>query len=923
MLMKSLLLLLVLFASLPGLFGQCPERTWLWGRIIYLRDSSRIPPDAQLAELLPYIQKMDNCPYRNDSTNALLLQRVGWLISLQRDYVKAIHYTRMALELIYSHQNRPDINFSHTIKFYNNLRILYDSLGQERLKRVAMDSCISVAVRMNTGFQYAIPLINIRTIDLFEAGDYYRCISYATEGEDLIRKSGYSHDNIYSLLSWRLNALVFLNKFEEAGELLGKTLDECRREKAIKYLGSFYGIQARIFAEKDDFRKALSSTRLSCDFNKEAGYGNGCAEALTNQAFTVYFQKLHQLDTALQFYRTALQYADSTVSPSIFENIANVYVEKGRYDSAFYYFREAFRTLRPGTSVSGLPDGPDFAIKDPTVEEFVVELILDNADAFLSAYQTTKEPDYERQAITLYRQTDQLLDKIRQTLPEYFSRLFWRRHYRRLYENAIRACYLSGNAEGAFHFFEKSRAVLLTDQLEEQQGMRESEILQLAQWKKELHHLDESLREIADTAVRRDSIQNALFIARQQLDQMEQSIRSRNPLFYQSFLDTSTINLGIVRSRLLNDHEAVVELFTGDSADYCLIVTRRDIHLSRLNKADFDNTTRLFNSFVSNPLALSTHFDEYARSAQHLYHLIFPDNPPPDGRIIVSEDNQWFPFEALITSNSPSGQHYFLNGHAISYAYSARYLLYSAPNTGESYSGNFMGIAPIQYSPSLQLPGLPGSDRSIDLIAANFDGNFILISTKATRENFLREFYKYRIVQLYTHAADSAAGRNEPVIYFADSALYLSDLIPESKPATQLIVLSACETGSGQLYRGEGVFSFNRGFAALGIPSSIANLWAVEDQSTYRITELFYHYLSEGLPADKALQKAKLDFIGDGSGEKSLPYYWAAPVFAGDGTFSIPRSPAWPRWALPAGLLLLASFTILLLQRRYRRYRRP
>ena len=102
---------------------------------------------------------------------------------------------------------------------------------------------------------------------------------------------------------------------------------------------------------------------------------------------------------------------------------------------------------------------------------------------------------------------------------------------------------------------------------------------------------------------------------------------------------------------------------------------------------------------------------------------------------------------------------------------------------------------------------------------------------------------------------------NDPVIYFSDSALYLSSLIPDRKPVTQLVVLSACETANGKLYRGEGIFSFNRGFAALGIPAAISNLWSVDNESTYQITELFYKYLSQGLPTDIALQKAKLEFI--------------------------------------------------------------
>jgi CHAT domain-containing protein len=144
----------------------------------------------------------------------------------------------------------------------------------------------------------------------------------------------------------------------------------------------------------------------------------------------------------------------------------------------------------------------------------------------------------------------------------------------------------------------------------------------------------------------------------------------------------------------------------------------------------------------------------------------------------------------------------------------------------------------------------------------------------------MKSFNGYRIIQLYTHAADSSSS-GEPVIYFYDSALYLSELIPEKKPSTRLIVLSACETGKGKLYQGEGVFSFNRGFAALGIPGSVINLWAVENEATYTIMESFYKYVSEGLSTDIALQKAKLDFIKLSPRERRLPYYWAAPVFVG------------------------------------------
>jgi hypothetical protein len=107
------------------------------------------------------------------------------------------------------------------------------------------------------------------------------------------------------------------------------------------------------------------------------------------------------------------------------------------------------------------------------------------------------------------------------------------------------------------------------------------------------------------------------------------------------------------------------------------------------------------------------------------------------------------------------------------------------------------------------------------------------------------------------------------------------------------------------LYEGEGVFSFNRGFAALGIPTSIANLWQVENTSTYKLTELFYQYLADGLPVDVALQKAKLDFIRTSGRDRQLPYYWAAPILTGrTEPITLNKSFAWIY--IVAGLCLAA-----------------
>src|ERR1700730_17747581 len=86
------LIWILIAASANPVFAQCPAKDSLWRRIIYLRDSSEVPLRDQQEQLMPLLDKMKNCPYRNDSTHALLLQRVGALHFLQKDFVGGIYY---------------------------------------------------------------------------------------------------------------------------------------------------------------------------------------------------------------------------------------------------------------------------------------------------------------------------------------------------------------------------------------------------------------------------------------------------------------------------------------------------------------------------------------------------------------------------------------------------------------------------------------------------------------------------------------------------------------------------------------------------------------------------------------------------------------------------------------------------------------
>ena len=538
--------------------------------------------------------------------------------------------------------------------------------------------------------------------------------------------------------------------------------------------------------------------------------------------------------------------------------------------------------------------------------DYVVTLILDKADAHLAQYKVTLNEVQLKETLDSYKTADLLLEKIKENQNEMQSKLFWRESSRRLYEHAIEASWLAKNNEDALYFFEKSRAVLLDDQLKSDQLMQNQELLEQYQLKSSINHLENELETANPRSDRYSSMQAEIIRKKEEQDKLMTTIREKDPLYFARNSNSESMSIRDVQHAILKDHTALIEIFNGDSSVYTLTITNSGSIISKLDKGTYDNLSQKYMSFISNPDLLNTQYPAFTDISRKLYELIFHNQPVPAGRIIVSPDGLCFPFDALIPNKAPE-VHYMLEDFSISYTYSARFLLSHFASSTDRPVNDFMGLAPVQYAAYMNLSSLPGSDISLDRIKSHFRNVFIQKNEEASKNNFLLNFPDYKIVQVYSHASYSSTD-GKPLIYFSDSSMDLSELFSKEKPAARLVVLSACETALGRDYKGEGVFSFSREFAGLGIPATISNLWSVDNESTYRITELFYQFLSKGLPTDEALQQAKLKYIKEGSRSKGLPYYWASPILTGKAEIIRTKS-VFPLWEVA---LLLAVAGLLL-----------
>lgn len=113
-----------------------------------------------------------------------------------------------------------------------------------------------------------------------------------------------------------------------------------------------------------------------------------------------------------------------------------------------------------------------------------------------------------------------------------------------------------------------------------------------------------------------------------------------------------------------------------------------------------------------------------------------------------------------------------------------------------------------------------------------------------------------------------------------DGILTAAEVAQMDLRGTQLVVLSACQTGVGDVQNGEGVYGLRRALVLAGAETQVTSLWKVADDSTKDLMVDYYQRLLKGEGRSEALRNAQLTMMK--SKDRSHPYYWAAFVPIGD-----------------------------------------
>ncbi len=334
--------------------------------------------------------------------------------------------------------------------------------------------------------------------------------------------------------------------------------------------------------------------------------------------------------------------------------------------------------------------------------------------------------------------------------------------------------------------------------------------------------------------------------------------------------------------QLLNNNTALIEYFLGENQTIMFLITKSEFCVFPLPpRNEIEISIKAFLKMLSKPP--KAEFDGILAAKRIYYELVFPAERKIKNAInnlIIIPDGilYYLPFETLVRSinGNPKEEGYLIKDYRISYAPSSSILLFLSKIHHENSSPkgllalgnpfysfdvltklksqniNIRVSKEVYLNTDFAFSSLPYSGREIIKISKYFprEKRDIFINKNA-KEEIIKEIslVDYRIIHFACHALldEKFPFRSGLILSFdedskEDGFLQVREIY-SLKLNTDLVVLSACQTGKGKLEVGEGILGLPRIFFYVGAKSVLFSLWRINDESTALFMDYFYYYI--------------------------------------------------------------------------------
>ncbi len=816
-------------------------------------------------------------------------------------------------------------------KSYHGLGIVYKNSGQydQAIEYYNKGLTIRLAALGKFHPQVSTSYNNLGVV-FFLQGKYDKAAQYYTQSLEIQLKV-YGESHTWVATSYNNLGLVYKNQgdYEKAEEYYKKVLDILFKLVGNDHPGLIdtYTNLANVLYLQGNHYLAIENHKKALEMQtKYKGVDHPTTAQLYNNLGEIYYT-LGNLEEAIRYQESALEIQLNTLG-NIHPMVATTYTNLGKIYDAQQQFNLANQNYHSALeanaySISGSLDRVrSIPILIQTLKEF--------GQTKKNQFITTQDTDHLLESKSHLQGAVALLDYISNSIGDHDKTELVREAHS-VHDLAISTNFLlsqitgdQNEIEDAFVYSERSKVYLLYQSMIESEaqsfaGIPEKLLKQESTMRSEItllekdrqSHLFKGLAETDTTVLK---ISNHLFDLNEQYDFLKDRFEKEFPDYYRLKYDMSVAKIADVQEEMIEEDQSLLEYFVGDSAIYAFVINKNEFKVHQIIR-DFplEEWVRVFRKSVD-----KDHFQmmigEYYDVATKLYDLLIrPIASELKNKVTIIPDGVlgYLPFEALLTEpvsrpNRWRSHKYFMREKQISYSYSATLLMQMQEKEHRNLEASgLVAFAPyydsnenmlaslMRYADEkerAQLGTLPYSGEEVMGIREITLGD-VFFDEEATEDQFAAIASDYNIIHLASHAVANDKAGDYSFLAFTEQKdsienelLYVRDLYNLHLNA-DMVVLSACASGIGELKDGEGIISLTRGFTYAGAKSIITSLWSVADQSTKDQMILFYKNLSAGMPKDKALREARLMYIENLEREQSSlahPFYWSAFIAVGD-----------------------------------------
>lgn len=697
-----------------------------------------------------------------------------------------------------------------------------------------------------------------------------------------------------------------LDYYEEAGKLYRSLYGDHHPKIAIAHINT--GI---IFRDFQLYEEALenfeSALKIADEVYKEPHPTK--AIALYNLGQT--WLKLHNEEKAMEYYGLAIRTYEDCFGPrhpevaSVLNAMGNLHLERSDFDEALSTYQKSLQA-----NVQDFHDNDYRA--NPGLKNYyhgtqLLHTLLFKAEAFESRYRrkSLKFGDL-REALRILAKCDSLIDQLRQHSTNESDKLQLGIMANEVYSDGVRIAHEAGmNAlkkdiyfQQAFYFAEKSKSSVLLESISDANAKSFAGIpsVLLEEEKNLKSALTLTAQKLAQkpTVEQEKKLREESFTLKRRYQAFVQKLEKEFPDYFNLKFNAATPSVAQLQA-LLQEHTAVVSYFIDEKENqlYIFLIGKKDFQVFQrtLTENFYKYITGLRNGLYFNEINTLT------ESAVELGGILIPPFPSRITDVVIIPTGRLglIPFETLLM-HPPKGTGYtsfpwLLKRFNIRYEFSAGLILQKSTKTRPPGPPSIFLCAPVTFGDNEYLPDLPGTEREVKEISMLFRDKD-LHAAAYTHEQAAETQIKtttlkdFQFLHFATHGVVDELNPDLSRIFLQpdqereDGNLFAGEIYNLELNAN-LVTLSACQTGTGKILKGEGVIGLSRALVYAGAKNMLVSFWNVADESTAVLMKDFYQYMLANGSTNygRDLRQAKMKLLE--TGKYAAPFYWAPFVLIG------------------------------------------